>query len=100
MGTTALFEAVSKGNLAMVQCLVQELGASIKQATHDTKAPLFVAAFRGSLAIVQCIAIEGGSDVNQADEMGYTALHYAATSAAMLVWCGVLLRNTPQTSKT
>jgi ankyrin repeat protein len=62
---TALLIAVQEGHLAVVQCLVEELGADVSQAAGDGRTPLFLAAERGSLQVVQCLGNFLGADVNK-----------------------------------
>jgi ankyrin repeat protein len=60
-----LVAAVRNGHLGVLQCLVQELGADVNQATPRGLTPLTVAAERGNLAVVLCLA-ELGVGINLA----------------------------------
>jgi ankyrin repeat protein len=70
-----------KGNLAMVQCLVAELGADVNQATSNNECtPLIVAALKGHLAVVRCL-IRLGAMVGAVANYGQTALLMCALSS-------------------
>jgi ankyrin repeat protein len=79
-GCTPLYNAVGKGDFALVRCMVKELGADVNQATANGTTPLHRAAYYSDLAIymVQCLVNELGADVNQADRQGTTHLYIAA----------------------
>jgi ankyrin repeat protein len=71
--------AAERGHLAVVQCLVEDLGADIDQAYNFGATALTGAAQRGHLAVVRC-RVELGAEVGLADNNGYTALLLSADS--------------------
>jgi ankyrin repeat protein len=73
-----LYYAILHGKYEVVQCLAQELGADVNQASAEDWTPLFVASGLGNLRIVQYLVNELGADVNQADSEGHTPVFAAA----------------------
>jgi ankyrin repeat protein len=51
-GATPLYAAAQLGSLAVVRCLVKEVGADVNQALPHGAMPLFMAAQTGSLDLV------------------------------------------------
>jgi ankyrin repeat protein len=74
-GETPLAIALLQDNLAVVQCLVIELGADVNppQAMPHGLTPLIALASKGHLADVRCL-VELGAEVEAVDYYGYTAL--------------------------
>jgi hypothetical protein len=62
----------------VVQCLVQEFGADVNQATNTGVTALFYAAEQGHEAAVKCIVEELCADVNQATHDGRAPLMAAS----------------------
>jgi ankyrin repeat protein len=75
---TPLYIAAEKGHVAVVRCLVKELGADVNQAANDGTTPLYFAAAKGDLAVAQLLVEELGADVNQGLHDGATPLYIAA----------------------
>jgi ankyrin repeat protein len=73
-----LYIACGAGNVAVMRCLVKQLGADVNQMTKVYGRPLMVAADNGRLDIMRCLVNEFGVDVNQTSMNGSTALHCAA----------------------
>jgi ankyrin repeat protein len=82
---TPLYVAAHNCNLAMVQCLVKELGADVNQAANDGATPLFIAAQKGHLDVVRCLVKELGADVDGARKDGATPLIMAAQHSHLAV---------------
>ena len=78
-GQTALHYAAEKGDLAVVQFLVEH-GADIKaQDTVLSRSAIHFAAENGHLECIKYLT-EKGADLMDRDSFGATALHYAARS--------------------
>jgi ankyrin repeat protein len=73
-GATPLYAAAQLGSLAVVRCLVKELGADVNQALPNGAMPLFMAAQTGNLDLVRSLVKELGADINQARQNGTTPL--------------------------
>jgi ankyrin repeat protein len=84
-GGTPLYAAAQIGNLAVVLCLVKELGAYVNKGVGDGATPLFIAAQNGHLALVQCLVKEFGADVNKAANDGATPLSITAHNGHLAV---------------
>jgi ankyrin repeat protein len=65
-------------SVAVVKCLINELGADVSQRDHEGATPLNYAAQNGFLPVVKCLVEEFGADVNSKDIMGSTALMAAS----------------------
>lgn len=74
-GAKALFSAVLKGNVQVVQALI-ESGVNVNIRTMSGKTPLMAAAYRGYADIVQML-ITAGAEVQSKDSQNNTALNVA-----------------------
>lgn len=74
-GAAALFTAVLKGRIAVVQTLLKQ-GVNVNTRTVSGKTPLMAAAYKGYTDIVQ-VLLEHGADVRVRDARGDTALRMA-----------------------
>lgn len=74
-GTAALFNAVLKGRIVVVQTLLKQ-GVDVNTRTVSGKTPLMAAAFKGYSDIVQML-LEHGADARARDARGDTALKMA-----------------------
>jgi ankyrin repeat protein len=70
-------EAHRCSHLALVKCLVNELGADVNKAGRDGSTPLHTAAFWNNVDMLRCLGTSG-ADVSQASITGGTPLHIAA----------------------
>jgi Ankyrin repeats (3 copies) len=75
-GAAALFTAVLKGRIAVVQTLLKQ-GVNVNTRTVSGKTPLMAAAYRGYNDIVQLL-LEHGADAQVRDARGDTALKIAS----------------------
>jgi ankyrin repeat protein len=80
-----LTHAVVLGELGIVQCLVEELGADVNQADREGRTPLYCAALLGDLAMMRCLVKDLGADVEQADQEGCTPLRTATCAGNLAV---------------
>jgi hypothetical protein len=71
-GAAALFTAILKGRIAVVQSLLSQ-GVNVNVRTISGKTPLMAAAYKGYSDIVQML-LENGADVNAKDGRGDSAL--------------------------
>jgi len=71
-GAAALFTAVLKGRIAVVQTLLKQ-GVNVNTRTVSGKTPLMAAAYKGYSDIVQLL-LENGADVMVRDARGESAL--------------------------
>ena len=67
--------------MAVIRCLVNELGADVNQATQDGSTAVHITSTKGNLAVVRCLVKDFGADVNQAKLDGATPLIIAARYA-------------------
>lgn len=74
-GAAALFTAILKGRVAVVQSLLQQ-GVNVNVKTVSGKTPLMAAAYKGYGDIVQLL-LDSGADVNMRDARGDSALKIA-----------------------
>lgn len=74
-GAAALFTAILKGRIAVVQSLLSQ-GVNVNVRTISGKTPLMAAAFKGYSDIVQLL-VDNGADTNAKDSKGDTALKIA-----------------------
>ncbi len=74
-GAKALFHAVLKGNVPVVQSLIDS-GVNVNVRTVSGKTPLMAAAYRGYTDIAQLL-ISAGADLRSMDREGNTALTVA-----------------------
>lgn len=74
-GAAALFTAVLKGRIAVVQTLLKQ-GVNVNTRTVSGKTPLMAAAYRGYGDIVQLL-LDHGADAQARDGRGDTALKIA-----------------------
>lgn len=70
-GAAALFTAILKGRIAVVQSLLNQ-GVNVNVRTVSGKTPLMAAAYKGYSDIVQML-LDNGADVNSKDGRGDTA---------------------------
>jgi ankyrin repeat protein len=59
--------AVELGSMAVMRCLVEEMGADVNRADDDGCTPISVASQNGCLDMVQYLVTTLGADVNKAD---------------------------------
>ncbi|MEX2164903.1 MAG: ankyrin repeat domain-containing protein [Sulfuricaulis sp.] len=71
-GAAALFTAILKGRIAVVQSLLSQ-GVNVNTRTISGKTPLMAAAYKGYGDIIQML-IEAGADINAKDSRGDSAL--------------------------
>jgi hypothetical protein len=69
-----LCRAIPDGSLELVNCLVQELGASVNQAMQRRSTPLIVAALCGQVDIARRL-VELGADVEKNVPRGVEPQH-------------------------
>jgi hypothetical protein len=74
-GAAALFTAILKGRIAVVQSLLQQ-GVNVNVKTVSGKTPLMAAAYKGYGDVVQLL-LDNGADVNMRDARGDTAIKIA-----------------------
>jgi hypothetical protein len=74
-GAAALFTAVLKGRISVVQTLLRQ-GVNVNTKTVSGKTPLMAAAYKGYTDIVQML-LEHGADAHVRDARGETALKIA-----------------------
>jgi len=74
-GAAALFNAILKGRIAVVQSLISQ-GVNVNIKTVSGKTPLMAAAYKGYSDIVQLL-LDNAADVNLKDARGDTALKIA-----------------------
>ncbi len=74
-GAAALFNAILKGRIAVVQSLLAQ-GVNVNVRTVTGKTPLMAAAYKGYSDIVQLL-LDSGADAAVADHSGDTALKMA-----------------------
>ena len=74
-GTAALFNAILKGRIAVVQHLIKQ-GVNVNCKTVSGKTPLMAAAYKGYSDIVQLL-LDNGGDVRMKDSRSDTALKMA-----------------------
>jgi ankyrin repeat protein len=81
-----VLSAAFLGNIAVLQCLIKELGADVnqEQGKHGYRA-LFIAAANGSLAVMRCLVQELGADVNKVAKDGITPLCIAVITGNLNV---------------
>jgi hypothetical protein len=74
-GAAALFTAILKGRIAVVQSLITQ-GVNVNVRTISGKTPLMAASFKGYSDIVQLL-VDNGADTNAKDSKGDNALKIA-----------------------
>jgi ankyrin repeat protein len=74
---TALIETVGRGHLDIAEYLIEK-GADTRRKSQGRKSLLMLAAYRGHFAGVRYFH-EKGFAVNEPDNLGLTAMHYAAS---------------------
>jgi hypothetical protein len=74
-GAAALFSAILKGRIAVVQSLIGQ-GVNVNVRTISGKTPLMAACYKGYSDIVHLL-VDSGADVNGKDSSGDTALKIA-----------------------
>lgn len=75
-GAAALFSAILKGRIAVVQSLISQ-GVNVNVRTISGKTPLMAACYKGYGDIVHML-LESGADINGKDSTGDTALKIAS----------------------
>jgi serine/threonine-protein phosphatase 6 regulatory ankyrin repeat subunit B len=80
-GRTALNIAAEKGNVGVMQLLVQE-GANVNIQDKDGRTALNIAAEKGNVGVVQLL-VQEGANVNIQDKDGRTALDWVMDSAKL-----------------
>jgi uncharacterized protein len=75
-GAAALFSAILKGRIAVVQSLISQ-GVNVNVRTISGKTPLMAACYKGYSDIVHLL-VDSGADVNGKDSTGDTALRIAS----------------------
>jgi hypothetical protein len=75
-GAAALFTAILKGRIAVVQSLLNQ-GVNVNVLTISGKTPLMAAAYKGYSDIIQML-LDNGADVNAKDGRNDTAIKIAA----------------------
>jgi hypothetical protein len=70
--------AAVRGSIAVMKCLVKEIGADVNRADQDGFTPLMVAAHFGHVALVHYLGREPGAVINVTDREGATAIILAA----------------------
>jgi hypothetical protein len=56
--------AAQKGHMAVMRCMVMELGYDVNTSNRIGATPCFVAAQHGNLAVLKCLVKELGADIN------------------------------------
>ena len=85
-GETVLHLAAFRGQLQVVQCLIDECGADPKSClNHKGQTPLHAAAQGGELSVLRYLIKEKGCDPMSRAEWGWTPLHAAAISGDLQV---------------
>jgi ankyrin repeat protein len=85
----ALYSAVMSGNIAVLRCLVRQLGADVNQEAQDGFTALITAVtyhqqnVHDNLSIMQCLVQELGADVNKSAKDGLTPLYIAAMTGKL-----------------
>lgn len=74
-GAAALFTAILKGRIAVVQSLLNQ-GVNVNVRTISGKTPLMAAAYKGYSDIIQML-LDNGADVNATDGRSDTAIKIA-----------------------
>ncbi len=87
-GAAALFTAILKGRIAVVQSLLNQ-GVNVNVTTISGKTPLMAAAYKGYSDIIQML-LDNNADVNAKDGRGDTALKIATRGGYSRI--GELLR--------
>jgi ankyrin repeat protein len=73
-----LYIAAKENKLAIVRCLVKELGADVNQANDGGLTPMCAAAEKVDIALMRCLVKEFGVDVNKGNVAGAMLLYIAA----------------------
>jgi ankyrin repeat protein len=66
------------GNVVVVRCLIEELGAQVDRVGEDGSSPVYIAAQEGMLDVVICLVKEFGADAKQPNKFGITPMCVAA----------------------
>ncbi|MDO9435210.1 ankyrin repeat domain-containing protein [Hydrogenophaga sp.] len=76
-GADRLEDAVTRGNVAQAQAVLDEFPALLKTALREGSTVLHLAASVGSTDIIAFLALQDGIDLNPVDDQGRTPLHLA-----------------------
>jgi len=89
MQWTPMHEAAVKGQTAVVEFLIKEVGVEVDSQEGTGSTPLHAAASLGKVEMCQYL-IQQGADIEALDVCGFTPLHQAATEGNIEV-CQLLL---------
>ena len=88
--TLQLSDAANAGNLSLTRRLLKKEGVNVNvNETNSVGAtPLMLASQGNPVSVVDHLVKKGGADVNLGDNMGYTAVFYAAiaNNPAAVAW--------------
>jgi hypothetical protein len=79
--------AAMLGNVAVVECLIKEIGAEVDRVYEGGASPIHVAAQEGKLDVVLCLVKEFGADANRPNNRGVTPMCAAAMNGHLDVVC-------------
>jgi hypothetical protein len=82
---TIVCMAAELGSMAVMRCLVEELGADVDGEDDDGYTPVFVASRYGHLNLVRCLVKILGADVNKANARGTSPMYVAAQNGHLEV---------------
>jgi ankyrin repeat protein len=74
----SLCNAALYGDVELIRCLVNDLGADVNQADHEGITALYLAVQESHLALIRCLVVEFGADINKGNRDGIMPLHMAA----------------------
>jgi ankyrin repeat protein len=80
-----LLTAVEMDSIAVLNCLVEELGADVNGTTNAGATPVFAASWSGKLHLVRYLVKTLGADVNKATASGTSPLYAAAQEGHLKV---------------
>ncbi|KAJ1652755.1 hypothetical protein IWQ61_006980, partial [Dispira simplex] len=85
-GMTALHHAAKRGQLGVVQWLVDHAKATVDFPDRENETALLKAAYHGQLSIVKFL-LQRGANVQHTDKDGWTALHNASSKGHLKMVC-------------